>query len=563
MPDPKSHISGPVNNNRTRADLVEIATALGLCTTSKDGKTKLVPLIQKHLKAHPELADQRAFQSLQGGRKKGTQQKDTEEDAVGQGGGKVTGANKVLRDMNITTDPPPRHTRRSSAALTQALGTPALKEANIDSLNDDSSTTGSSPPTTPAADGLQRAFDDKHEHSPDLAGPDPRTPVKSFATYGSSRSAGNVAGKPISKATVIVSFLDPDNLEGPVDEVCVEESRRLKVERTVNVEGTERVFCRLSELVPVAIEQAGTPMKNRQARLYRAGLRSDGGRIDLGSVQAIADGKRVMQPEMTKVDRFELDPVVGEDDTFVCRLFVRDTAPVHKKPHTTAVLPAPSTTTGQAHVVVSSVATLSTDVKGAAPSQGSRSKDELVVFLRELLGGPAHAWKKAKTAGHVLERLKTLEGAMQMLEELGWGKSKGGYLIPNGYEGAGSLSGHSFIKDDVLRALHLGHSQVSDDAALFKKDTLAKIPNILDWYENGDASRHAERFNPMLIGDFRRYQERKCQERKAKAKRKVRESSDDERDAKRRKKGKGKKRATSEELDNSSESPVVEESDSD
>lgn len=101
MPDPKSQISGPVNNSRTRADLVEIATALELPTTSKDGKSKLVPLIQKHLKAHPELADQRAFQSLfayrtdsslgKGGRKRGTQEKDAEEDAVSQGGAKATG----------------------------------------------------------------------------------------------------------------------------------------------------------------------------------------------------------------------------------------------------------------------------------------------------------------------------------------------------------------------------------------------------------------------------------------------------------------------------------------
>ncbi|KAI0749205.1 hypothetical protein C8Q80DRAFT_1269119 [Daedaleopsis nitida] len=457
--------SGPVNPNKhKRGELFHLAAALGVRTTSKDSKVTLAGAIQKHLDTHPELASTPAFQGLYAyrtdsslgkkGRKKTTKTKDAQEDVT------VTGS-------------------------------------AVTGNGDDSSTYASSPPATPGTEGPG----DHSAVQEDSDAETPRTPVKHVGGGGNSTISGE-------KATVIVSFLNPDNLKAPAEEICVEEGRRLKVERTTGANGNEHAYVRLSELMPVAIQQAGTPMKGRRARVSRAGIQSEGGRIDLGTIEAISEGKRVKQLELSKVDRLELQPVIGDDNTFICQLFLRDAALVNDTPahHPTAGL--------QPGAIQPVTSLLSTAAPRNAPlvSTGrstSTSKDGLVVFLRALFNGPQQPWRKAKTAGDILERQKMLERAMETLDELRWGKSKGGYRIPEDYADAGTFAGHSFVKQDVLRALHLGHSQASDDGALFKKDVLGKVAKVRDWYDHGDDSEHAARFTDMSIKEFRMYTDRK------------------------------------------------------
>jgi hypothetical protein len=53
---------GPISTSRKKADLVDIATALGIEYTGTI--RELVPRIQGHLKAHQELVTQSQFQRL-------------------------------------------------------------------------------------------------------------------------------------------------------------------------------------------------------------------------------------------------------------------------------------------------------------------------------------------------------------------------------------------------------------------------------------------------------------------------------------------------------------------
>jgi hypothetical protein len=65
--------------------------------------------------------------------------------------------------------------------------------------------------------------------------------------------------------------------------------------------------------------------------------------------------------------------------------------------------------------------------------QGATHEDgELHPFMRELLNGPEKEWPKAKTAGDILKWFLALNDAMKVLDDLGWGRSTGGYQIPAG-----------------------------------------------------------------------------------------------------------------------------------
>ncbi|KAI0739537.1 hypothetical protein C8Q80DRAFT_1274606 [Daedaleopsis nitida] len=539
--------AGAVNGKRRKEELVAIAKTIGLTPSSKGGWTKdskerIVKMINKELETHPELANNPALQGYIF-----SSQKDVaEEDAAAATDvmKPVTGANKELHELNITSDPPPRHGRlRTNGSQPDELHGSAPVGHELALPCDEYISPASSPPGTPLATG------EGAEEDSDLPGtvlgarkkPSdiPRTPIK---------QVGVRSGTDGGKATVIVLFLNPDDPKAPAEDVYIEESRQLKLERTLH-EGSEHVFVRLSKLVPIAIQQAGTPMKGCQACVLRASIRSDSGYIDLGSIEAITEGKQVKQLEMRKVDRYMLEPIVDEDDTFVCWLFLRD---IVKDTTSTASGPAPSVAAPQVGLPTARVPAASIQ-DSPSDSNNPGTGNDLITFLQQLLGGPRQPWRKAKLAGDILERQKMLEAAMEMLEDLEWGKPKGGYKIPEDYSEAGSLVGVSLVKHDVLRALHLGHSQVSDDSALLKKDVLAQVPKIRDWYEKGAKSQYADQFHQMSIREFRNYQERKLGEAKGKGYKRKLGASDhnddhDDEHAEKKKRQKGKERYMSSDL---------------
>lgn len=70
------------------------------------------------------------------------------------------------------------------------------------------------------------------------------------------------------------------------------------------------------------------------------------------------------------------------------------------------------------------------------------------------------------------------------------------------------FAGRAFVKEDILKALRLGHSQANSDANLFKQKVLDKLPKLQEWYNNPDGPQ-AKRFSNMTVKEYGAYVERK------------------------------------------------------
>ena len=56
-----------------------------------------------------------------------------------------------------------------------------------------------------------------------------------------------------------------------------------------------------------------------------------------------------------------------------------------------------------------------------------------ILHLREFLDAPAVSkWRKATTAGDVLDRRLAVVRALTKLQDSGWEKSSGGFMVPKG-----------------------------------------------------------------------------------------------------------------------------------
>jgi hypothetical protein len=73
-----------------------------------------------------------------------------------------------------------------------------------------------------------------------------------------------------------------------------------------------------------------------------------------------------------------------------------------------------------------------TSTMQATPSAPADDDAAFISYLRQLLNGPDREWKKAKTAGDILDRHLTLIRAIKQLDELNWGRSAGGYQVSSG-----------------------------------------------------------------------------------------------------------------------------------
>jgi hypothetical protein len=118
-----------------------------------------------------------------------------------------------------------------------------------------------------------------------------------------------------------------------------------------------------------------------------------------------------------------------------------------------------------------------------------------------------------------------------------------------------------FTKEDVFKALKLGHSQGNAYGSLFNPRTVAKLPKVQAWIKD-PAGKAGDRFRNMTISEFRRYQEdhlhlRRPKDAKGKGKKRVsaEDTSDDEDSVgpSRLKKGKGRRVPNSSDLDMSDE----------
>ncbi|KAI9061586.1 hypothetical protein FKP32DRAFT_1575676 [Trametes sanguinea] len=527
---PPGFLKGPINSTRKKHELLEIAGALGIST---DGTVKaLISRITTHLREHAELSTQPQFQGLfsyrpsKAGSNHGPDKaagktsidkalEDELQAAARKGTEATGGAHKILVEAKIAHDPPARHGLLTSGddRLLTPLSSPPQSEEPEQRPDEER---GKLVARTPVKESRIVAPDDEGQTT--------RNEMRTtFADVGDEQTSAHPDSVSCVVVVAVKRHSDPDSA---TDEIYVPQSGALIQSRAVA--GQREHYVKLSKLLPVAIKNASTPMKERGGRLYRPGFTSESGRIAIGSIEAILEGARVPSLESTKVDNYQLESVPGQDDVLLCRLYLQEQLGGRRD----GVEPSAAQrgpTSGRLGVEPSrgSQSLRSSEVFRVEARAGSpQDHASLISFIRQLVDGPTGQWKKAKTVGDILQRCKAVDHAMAVMEELGWEKSKGGYQIPEDYADAGVLAGRTFVKEDILKALRLGHSQANSDANLFKRKVLDKLPELQAWYDD-PAGPEGKRFRSMTVKEFEAYQEYEMRRlRRRKDGGKVRKQSD-------------------------------------
>ncbi|KAI1782083.1 hypothetical protein LXA43DRAFT_1187918 [Ganoderma leucocontextum] len=494
-------LRGPINKSRKKAELEAIAGALEIRSDKKTSVVNLAKATNSHLEKNPNLANEARFQGLFayrsnntiGGRKasRTSGDKAAEDAAEAEKPAKApTGAHKKLVDWDLPRDPPPRTTRLNKGPtsapvveLEKTGPTPIAMESGPSSGGD------AETPATP----YDMVEDEELE-------------VTEQQEDKTNQGTGTLRGR----ESVVVLLERPGGLHSKpeIEEVHIPPDAGLKVEHRVEG-GQKAAFTKLSQLLPIALAYASTPTKKKGGRLTCMGATKDGSHAPLGSIEAILAGPEAEPSrylKSTQVDSYRLDRRKGDgnSDLLVCHLFVQPTDDGVQAPQPLkAQVTAPSSRSGS--MQAGRGTTSRSGGSSMSRSRNGSDKEGLVAYLRGLLDGPDGPWKKAKRVGDILPRVKAVERAMESLEDLGWEQPKGGYLIPKDYSDAEDFAGWSFIKEDVLAALQLGHSQAAGDALLFKAEVMRKLPTLQAWYDEPDGDE-ASKFSTMTIPAFKQWQ---------------------------------------------------------
>ncbi|TBU37013.1 hypothetical protein BD309DRAFT_1023890 [Dichomitus squalens] len=542
-------LHGPVNMTRTAAELTEIAKALNIWKY-KDSKKTLVSKISTHLRANPNLAKESQFQGLFAYRPdkdaakaptKNSADRDAEDKAeASKGAGTVTGALKMLSEHGIARDPPARVARLNIRTTRSSVHQSEPQETISAGAELSSSSAFESPPASPLEPIIMGGMD---------SDPD---------------QISERAKEPSPKQTNLIVAFERDTGSGKsVDEVHIPHTQQLAIHER-DEQGNICTYVRLSELLPVAFKYVSTPMKKRGGRLFRPGLSSEGAQVDIGSLESIARQERLKYLESEKVNHYLLESVQGEEESLVCRLFVRDpeTSSTSKtslvlcenfdrEAHASAPFkPMPSQGVGRANL--------------GATSLSAKKDDPFVAWLWKLLKGREAEWPKVTVAGDAIARVKAIHEAMAAIRELGWERSSGGYRVPEDYVDAGAFTGRMFTKQEILTALRLGHSSSNGYEQLFARETMLKLPKLRQWFDDPSGPL-ASTFGYMTVKQLKQWQADKLGSRSSKgkssksSKRKRSKASDSDSDSSsdsdsdlqhgRSKKGKKVKRMRSEDLD--------------
>ncbi|TBU55993.1 hypothetical protein BD310DRAFT_883403 [Dichomitus squalens] len=568
---------------RTAAELTEIAKALNIWKY-KDSKKTLVSKISTHLRANPNLAKESQFQGLFAYRPdkdaakaptKNSADRDAEDKAeASKGAGTVTGALKMLSEHGIARDPPARVARLNIRTTRSSVHQSEPQETISAGAELSSSSAFESPPASPLVEQVDSstAMNSHDVQEPIIMGgmdsdpdqiserakePSPKQTNRTFMVHHDSVSTANHV------ILVIVAFERDTGSGKSVDEVHIPHTQQLAIHER-DEQGNICTYVRLSELLPVAFKYVSTPMKKRGGRLFRPGLSSEGAQVDIGSLESIARQERLKYLESEKVNHYLLESVQGEEESLVCRLFVRDpeTSSTSKtslvlcenfdrEAHASAPFkPMPSQGVGRANL--------------GATSLSAKKDDPFVAWLWKLLKGREAEWPKVTVAGDAIARVKAIHEAMAAIRELGWERSSGGYRVPEDYVDAGAFTGRMFTKQEILTALRLGHSSSNGYEQLFARETMLKLPKLRQWFDDPSGPL-ASTFGYMTVKQLKQWQADKLGSRSSKgkssksSKRKRSKASDSDSDSSsdsdsdlqhgRSKKGKKVKRMRSEDLD--------------
>ncbi|KAH9932373.1 uncharacterized protein B0H18DRAFT_1102492 [Fomitopsis serialis] len=486
-------LKGPVDMSRRKAELMDIASGLGLSTVGN--KKTLIQQITEYLGNHDDLCLDPKFQGLfayrpdtkiaSGGRsqtKQGSKtsaDKVTEDDTAAQASQEktATGAGKTLQSLQISTDPPPRFTRLQSA-----------NEAAISTRDDSSLSPMSSPAVLPqdiGSEGGDISAVEVEELAPtDIQPADlPHTPPK--WPVGLPSTVDNIG----PKQDIVVAF---HRTSGDAVQSTLEAA-----------DGTTLYTARLSELLPAAINQA-SPVKAAGGRLYRAGFSTESSKVSLGSVKSVVEGNG-HQFEYNRVDLYKLQRTT-DGDSLLCNVYLDGTTVVGQdsKDHASSAMQADKIAALDIPASLQKDAHPAPDMVSRTQNTSGTDKDFLG-YLRELLDAPSKPWPRANSIGVILKRRLAVIHAMETLDSRGWSQSTGGYVVADDEDTP--FAGRKFTKQTVYEALHIKHSNASDDARLFAAQDLKKLSRVRAWMADPEG-KYSNDFSDMTVAEFKRYKEK-------------------------------------------------------
>ncbi|KAJ6482016.1 hypothetical protein C8R45DRAFT_1003739, partial [Mycena sanguinolenta] len=250
---------------KLKGELQAIASALRL--EAEQTVPDLRNGIQKHICAHPELADNPRYTPLFAHRPeakltgKNSADKTDEEGSVSGGGGAIIGANRTLHEQQVKTEPPAQFSRLT---LHDTKRVPETEGINDDDDSDSNSgsvgSRGDSPSPVP---------EERKE----------KLKVKKQPTREVVR-----ANLP---EVIRVNFFDANDPMAEPRQVPVL-SKEIRISASTAENGSTQYTTKLSELLPVAF-QNDSPIKDRGGRIYRPDIRGQG-HNHIGKIDTILEG---------------------------------------------------------------------------------------------------------------------------------------------------------------------------------------------------------------------------------------------------------------------------------
>ncbi|EKM48950.1 uncharacterized protein PHACADRAFT_202193 [Phanerochaete carnosa HHB-10118-sp] len=490
-------LSGPVNKSRRKNSLVTIAQELGLSerVRPEENKDAHVKEIKKYISDNQEtICADPHYQGLVSFRpgSAGTGRKADTKDNPSV----PTGANKKLLEQNITADPPPQYEPLSTVVVPQDEHERNSHKNHLASAEE---TETSSAPLSPAPSPTSEASKDGSDRSISKEKEVPSTPKK-----------GQNTSLEVKNKNIVVRFYDHHNRDAAGEEVWLRYRKGLLERRIVN--GQEQLFTKLSELLPIAVNES-SPIKERGGRIYHDGPSGSGQRVNLGSVEGLLAGRKFNALGFDRINAYHLRSVEDDEELLICELYLdsklsKQPIPTEPPQMTTEALKQ-SSGRPSGSVVRKQAVEISSDLELSSDDEGL---DDLSAYLNELLSGPDLPWPKAEKAGDILLRRKALVGALDELKSKGWAKSGGGYKIPRKYTSAGEFAGRKFTKIDVYKAFRMKPSQASSDALLFREDVMAKLQTLQEWYDDPEG-KQSRRFGSMTVAKFKKWQDETLKKR--------------------------------------------------
>ncbi|KAI0083553.1 hypothetical protein BDY19DRAFT_910496 [Irpex rosettiformis] len=320
----------------------------------------------------------------------------------------------------------------------------------------------------------------------------------------------------MKRRNICVTFRDPLGRAGP-EEIWLLSGPQIPLTKAGSPNSDREWYVgQLSDIVPAALAQH-TPMKN--GRIARPAVHRGGNMIDIGSVEALAEG-RMKYHGMGRINDYNLE--MNEDGDLVCNVFWQRESDLGFN----AVLPNSTLKSNDAGSSVSQSDELCTSVNlhsaeqessGVLDSTASKSTpatfsdllnehDRLVQYIRTVIGDPPKP-RKVKTCEDALKLYRIIRDGCDILDDLGWSSTKkGGYKISCTDK---AFPGKSFTKDTVYEACQVARSSATQYASLFQTKKHPALMKLADWVEDPDDVGLARKFGAWSIRELVEWKEQK------------------------------------------------------